>query len=112
MSIAPAPQSPGQPSPSAGPPMGSSPATQPVPNRGSEVMVAQGIGLITKLMGELLAKASSMPDAVADLADCIKKLSKYAAGKQNPAAEQEQMRALMMKQQQMSQLPQQKPPGA
>jgi hypothetical protein len=76
-------------------------------------MVKQGIALIIKLMGELLPKASGSPEAVEALATSIQKLNKFAAGRQNPAAEQEQMKALMQRQQQMSQLPQQpKPQGA
>ena len=93
--------------------MGSSPATQPTPNRGNEVMVQQGMSLIIKLMGELVGKAGGASEAAMALMDCIKKLAKFVPqGASHPQAEQEQLRGLAMKQQQMSQMPQQKPPGA
>jgi hypothetical protein len=104
------PQGP-QASPQAGT-MGTSPATQPVPNRGMEAVATQGVALIVRLMGELVPKSASNQELQSTLMDCMKKLGKFSSGA-SPQAGQSQMRDLMMQQQKMAQLPQQaKPPGA
>lgn len=96
--------------------VGSISTTQPVPNRGAEAMAIQGVSLIVKLMGELVPKSSSNPELQNALMDSMRKLSKFtSASGSSPGAQQQQMRELMLKQQQMSQLPQAqppKPPGA
>ena len=118
MSVAPAPgpTPPTSPAPPPGaspaaPQMGTSSATQPVPNRGNEAMAAQRIALIVKLMGETIGIAGGGSEAGLALADSIRKLAKYSPqGASNPSADQDALKQLALKQTQMSQMP--KPPGA
>ena len=92
--------------------MGSAPVTQPVPNRGNEVIAAQRIGLLTQLMGETIGIAGGASDMGLALAECIKKLAKFSnQSSGNPAASQEALKGLMAKQAQMQNMPQ-KPPAA
>lgn len=73
-------------------------------------MLRQGLSLISKLLGELVPKASGNPEAQNFIMDTMKKIQKFSAGaQQNPNAEQSQIRDLAMKQQQMSTLPSQQP---
>jgi len=99
------PPKPGAPPPGS-PPMGTAPGTQVTPNRGSEIAAAQGAGLVIKLMGDLIPKAGAATDFGLALAKAIQSLAKFVPqGASNPNAEQQQMKDLMTRQKQMTQLP-------
>jgi hypothetical protein len=110
MSVMP-PQMPSPPGGAPGaPPMGTSPTTQPVPNRGSEVMAKQGLAMVLKLMGELIQKFGATSEEGMAVAKAIAMLSKFTQpGASNPMQQQQQLKELAMHQQQMSQMPQPKP---
>src|SRR5271167_3583107 len=95
---------PGQPPASAGPgtgqpPFGSSPATGPTQNRGHEVAGIQRLSLIISLMSQTLPLVGAASEPGIALSDAIKKLVKYVPpGTVGPAADQNAMQQLQMRQ--------------
>lgn len=81
------------------PPIGTSPATQPTQNAGMQAAAMQKVGVIIDAMGQAIAEAGAASEVGQALADCIKKLGKYAQpGAVSPAAKNNVIEQLRMRQ--------------
>ena len=86
----------------AQPPMGSSPATVPTQNKGYEAAGLQQLGVIVSLMEKTIPLLGSASEPGKDLLKALSTLSKHIPpGAVSPAAQQNTMQSLMMKQAQM-----------
>jgi len=110
----PAPQ-PGQ------PPVGSSPATAPVPNKGLEAAGMAKLGLIVRQLEQIVPLLGAGTEAGKDVLKALTSLSKHVPpGAVSPGVENSALQGLMLKQRQQTPqiaqmraaLAQQKPEGA
>lgn len=106
----------GQPQEAQKPPMGSSPATGPVPNKGFEAAGLQRLGVITKQLEEMLPLVGASSPLGQDILDALKKFTKHVpAGSVSPQAQKNTLEQALMKSiqngQQMSALKAQPPGG-
>jgi hypothetical protein len=115
--------SPAQSSPGAAgatqPPMGSSPATQPTPNRGFEMAAQQALGVVVMALEQALPKAGTSSPMGQDILKALQILSKHVPpGSVNPAAQNNQIQKMAQgaaqnaQQQAMLRQQQAAPPGA
>jgi hypothetical protein len=87
---------PGQTPPQA--PFGSTPATQPTPNRGHEAAAAQKLGVVVQSLHDVMPLAGSNPELSKAVMDAIKALSKFVPpGAVSPAGQKNQLEQMMMK---------------
>jgi len=78
--------------------MGSSPATQPTPNKGYEMAGLQRIGVLLRGMEEALPMLGSGSEAGKDLLKAITLLSKHIPpGSVTPAAQKNTIESMAMK---------------
>lgn len=93
--------------------MGVSSATGPTPNKGYEAAAQQRLGMVIKILGELIPLAGATSDIGNAAMDAIKKLSKFAPpGSTSPAGERNQIESMMLKNTQNQQMQQQMRPMA
>jgi hypothetical protein len=106
--------------PTGQPPVGSSPATAPVPNKGLEAAGMAKLGLVVKQLETIVPLLGAGTEAGKDVLKALTSLSKHVPpGAVSPGVEQSALQNMMMKQRQ--QMPQiaamrqaiaaQKPPG-
>ena len=86
------------------PPFGSSPATQPTPNRGHEAAGLQKLGLVIQSLTDILPLVGASSDVGQFVLDMLKKGSKFVpAGSVTPASQRNQLEQMAMKQGQNNQ---------
>lgn len=85
------------------PPVGASPATGPVPNKGMEAAGMAKLGLIVRLMESAIADLGATSEPGKAVLKSLTDLSKHlAAGGISPQVEQSSMEKTMMQQRQMA----------
>lgn len=105
MSIASPVSPPPPPGPQQGQPpsLGSSPATQPMPNKGAEAAGLTRLSIVVKLLGETIPLLEASSDVGKDVVKAFQMIAKHIpAGTVSPAVEQGSMQRLMMQQRQMA----------
>ena len=98
-------------------PFGSTPATQPTPNRGHEAAGMQKLGVVIQQLQDLLPLVGATSEIGMAVMDTIKKFAKYVpAGSVSPAGQKNQLEQTALKNaqqnQQMQMLKQQQNKGA
>ena len=84
------------------PPIGSSPATQPVPNRGLEAAGVAKLGVAVRLLEQIVPLVGAGSDAGRDVLQALTKLSKHVQSGSNASVEQQALAEQMMKARQMA----------
>ena len=85
------------------PPFGSSPVSQPVPNRGHEAAGLSRLGVIVKLMEETIPLLGVGSEPGKDLVKALSSLAKHVPpGAVSPGIQQSTMEKLMLQQKQMA----------
>ena len=98
------PTTPAAPSSQQEAPFGTSPATQPVPNRGYEAAAASRLGLVVQMLDDLLKLAGSSSDIGRAVLDALRILVKHVPpGSVTPAASQANTQRLALQNQQQNQ---------
>src|ERR1700761_3251123 len=81
-----------------GQPIGSSPATQPVANRGMEAAGVAKLGVAVRLLEQIVPMLGAGSDAGRAVLESLNKLSKHVpSGSQSPGIEQSALQELMNK---------------
>jgi hypothetical protein len=83
------------------PPIGSSPATQPVPNRGLEAAGVAKLGVAVRLLEQIVPLLGAGSEAGRDVLQALTKLSKHVQSGSNSSVEQQALAEQMMKARQM-----------
>lgn len=92
------PQGPGGAASSGQPPIGSSPATQPVPNRGLQAAGLAKLGVVVRQLEQILPVFGAGSDAGKDILKALNGLSKHVQpGSVSSGVEQTAMQELLMK---------------
>ena len=87
------------------PPMGTSPATGPTPNKGYEAAAMQAVAVAIKHLEAALQQAGSTSDMGKAVLDALTKLGKIAPpGSVSPAGQRNQMEQMQQKQMQNMQM--------
>lgn len=88
--------------------MGASPATGPTPNRGFEAAGLQKMGMVVKLLEEIVGTSGATSEVGKVALDCLNKVVKLVpAGSVSPAAQKNNIDQMSMKNQQNNQQMQQ-----
>ena len=83
------------------PPVGSSPATGPVPNKGMEAAGRAKLGLVVRLLESLVSPLGASTEAGKDVLKALTSLSKHVPpGAVSPGVEQTSLMKLMVDQKQ------------
>ena len=83
------------------PPVGSSPATSPVPNKGLEAAGLAKLGLIVRLLEQIVPLLGAGTEAGKDVLKCLTSLAKHIPpGAVSPGIEQSALQKLMLQQRQ------------
>lgn len=91
------------PSPMGQPPVGSSPATGPVPNKGQEAAGLAKLGLVVRLLESLVPSLGAGTEPGKDVLKALTSLSKHVPpGAVSPGVEQTSLMKLMMDQRQQA----------
>ena len=86
------------------PPMGTSPATGPSPNKGYEAAALQRLGLVVKQLSELVPLAGATTDIGKDILKALTTLTKHVpSGSVTPAAEKNNIERMSMQNTQSNQ---------
>ena len=86
------------------PPMGSSPATGPVPNRGYEVAAQQKIGAAVKMLEDCVPLVGAASELGQSILKALSTLTKHVpTGTVSPAAHRNTLQQALLKQQQNNQ---------
>lgn len=79
------------------PPMGTSPATGPTPNRGYEAAAVQRLGIVVKQLTDLLPLVGGTSELGQEIMKTIQKLAKHVQpGAVSPAGEKNQLQQALM----------------
>lgn len=102
-SAAPGAQAPGASAAPGQPPIGSSPATQPVPNRGLEAAGLAKLGIVMRLLEQILPLVGAGSEVGGDVLEAMKKLRRHVpADSMSPGIENSALQEIMMKARQMA----------
>lgn len=105
--VAPTPSSAPQGQPAAAP-MGASQATGPTPNRGFEAAGLQKMGMVVKMLEEIIATSGAVSEVGKAALECLNKLVKLVPpGSVSPAAQKNNIDQMAMKNSQNNQQMQQ-----
>ena len=97
----PPPSSPAMPPAQGQPPVGSSPATGPVPNKGQEAAGLAKLGLVLKMLESMVPQLGAATEAGKDVLKALTSLSKHVPpGAVSPGVEQTALQKLMANQRQ------------
>lgn len=89
-------------------PFGSSPATGPTPNRGFEAAGLQKMGMVAKMLEDILSTSGSSSEVGKVALECLNKVVKLVpAGSVSPAAQKNNLDQMQMKNAQSNQAMQQ-----